>query len=371
MIIPFFTTKYQYKRHSKELNEALTKKAKDGIFILGNSVKNFEERLSEWTGAEYAIGVASGSDALILALDAFDLKKGSEVITSPFTFFSSVSCIVRNNLKPVFVDIDSDTFNIDPSKIESYLHHSTRNVSAILPIHLFSQTADMDKIISISKKYNLKVLEDSAESFGVRYNGVHAGLLGDAGILSFFPTKTLGAYGDAGAVITNNKDIADKIKIVRVHGANPKYYYGYIGYNSRMDAIQAEVLLAKMNFVDEEIKEREKVVELYNERLKDIDEVITPKVIDKVSPVWYVYNIRVKKRDELQNYLKEKGIGTIMYYPKSLHLQECLKYLGYKKGDFPVSEKTCNEVLALPLFPGITEEMVEYVCEGIKEFYKF
>jgi dTDP-4-amino-4,6-dideoxygalactose transaminase len=364
--VPFFTTKFQYERHKEKINEALIRKAKSGEFILGSSVKEFEEKLSQYTGAKYSIAVASGTDALILALDAMDLPEGSEVITTPFSFFSSTSCIVKNGLKPVFVDVDEKTFNIDVHLIEDKV---SKDTSALLPVHLFCQTSQMDEIMRISKKYGLKVLEDSAESFGVRYRGIQAGLIGDAGVLSFFPTKTLGAYGDAGAVITNDIEIAEKVRILRVHGASPKYFHRYIGYNSRMDAIQAEVLKAKMDFVAEEIKEREEVVRLYNKELSEVEEVKTPEVIEGVVPVWYVYSIRARKRDKLRDFLRERGIGTTVYYPRPLHLQECFKYLGYKKGDFPVAEKLCQEALALPLFPGITRDMVRYVCKAIKDFY--
>jgi dTDP-4-amino-4,6-dideoxygalactose transaminase len=364
--VPFFTTKFQYERHKEKINEALIKKAESGEFILGSSVREFEEKLSQFTGAKYSIAVASGTDALILALDAMNLPKRSEVITTPFSFFSSTSCIVRNGLKPIFVDVDERTFNINVQLIEDKINENT---SAILPVHLFCQTSQMDEVVRLSEKYDLKVLEDSAESFGVKYKGIHAGLIGDAGVLSFFPTKTLGAFGDAGAVITNSEEIAEKVRILRVHGASPKYFHRYIGYNSRMDAIQAEVLKVKMDFVEEEIKERERAVHIYNKILNEVEEVKIPEVIKEVEPVWYVYNVRVKERDKLREYLKEKGVGTAVYYPKPLHLQECFEYLGYSEGDFPVAERLCKEVLALPLFPGITEEMVRYVCEGIKNFY--
>lgn len=364
--IPFFTLKYQFERHGEVLANALIDKAEQGGFILGSSVEQFEKELSQFTGAKHTIGVASGTDALILALDAMDLPEGSEVITTPFSFFSSTSCVVKNGLKPVFVDVDEKTCNIDVCLIEEKIGENT---AALLPVHLFCQTAPMDKMMELSKKYGLKVLEDSAESFGVRYRGIHAGLIGDAGVLSFFPTKTLGAYGDAGAVVTNDDEIAEKVRILRVHGASPKYFHKYIGYNSRLDAIQAEVVRTKLDFVEEEIEEREKAASLYQEKLSEVEEVKTPEVIEGVEPVWYVYNIKAQKRDELKKHLSEKGIGTVIYYPKPLHLQECFKYLGYQEGDLPIAEKLCQEVLALPLFPGITEDMVLRVCREIKNFY--
>jgi dTDP-4-amino-4,6-dideoxygalactose transaminase len=366
--VPFFTLKYQFEKHGKKLAQALVDKAERGDFILSQSVEQFEEKLSRFTGAKYVVGVASGTDALILALDALGLPKGSEVITTPFSFFSSTSCIVKNGLKPVFVDVDERTYNIDACLIDEKVGENT---VALLPVHLFCQTAQMDKIMEVSKKYSLKVLEDSAESFGVRYRGVHAGLIGDVGVLSFFPTKTLGAYGDAGAVITNDEEIAEKVRVLRVHGASPKYFHRYIGYNSRLDALQAEVLKVKMDFVDLEIKEREKAVSLYQEKLREVEEVKTPEVIEGVEPVWYVYTIRAQRRDELKKYLLEKGVSTVIYYPKPLHLQKCFGYLGYQESDFPVAEKLCREVLALPLFPGITEDMVLKVCREIRNFYAF
>jgi len=370
--VSFFTSTRGYIEKKKEFDEAISKVLLSGMFIMGAEVKELEELVAQYTGAKYAVGVASGTDALLLSSDILGFKKGKEVITSPFTFFSSVSCIYKNGAKPVFVDVDEDTFNINTNLIEGKINENT---IGILPVHLFSQMADMDQVISISEKYNLKVLEDAAESFGMCWKGNgketrHSGTIGDMGIYSFFPTKTLGAYGDAGMIVTNNEELYKLAKAYRVHGATKKYHHDYVGYNSRLDTIQAAVLKVKMKYVDEAIHNREIVAGWYKDRLSDCSEIILPKIKGNQTPVYYVFNIRTQKRDELQKFLKDNGIQTTIYYPKPLHLQKCFEGLGYKKGDFPVAEKLCNEVLALPIYPEIREDEVAYVCNKIKEFYK-
>lgn len=366
MQIPFFTNKYQDQRYGREIREKIDDLIKKGIFILGNEVKEFEEKVQDFINVKHAIGVANGSDALFLAVLVLDLPPGSEVITTPFTFFSSTSCISRNKLKPVFVDVNEDTYNIDVDKIEEKI---TERTSCILPVDLFSHTPDYDKIQQLAKKYNLKIIEDSAEAFGMKWRDNFAGTLGDIGVFSFFPTKTLGCFGDGGMVTTNDDVLAEKIRTFRVHGASKKYFHKYIGINSRLDTIQAGILNVKMRFINEEIEERKRIVDRYFDKLRAIEQIKLPVVEKQADPVWYVFTIQCERRDELQNYLKNNGIGTFIYYPVTMHLQECFKYLGYKKGDFPVSEGLCNKVLALPVFIGMTDEMTEYVCDKIKEFY--
>ncbi len=371
MEVNFFTSKREYHEKKAEFDKAVLTVMENGNFILGEEVRQLESQVEAFTGAKFAVGVASGSDALTITADILGFKAGKEIITSPFTFFASVSCITRNGAKPVFVDIDEDTFNINAEIIENKI---TENTVGILPVHLFSQMADMDKIMELAKRYDLKVLEDAAEAYGMRWNGNdevsrHSGCIGDFGIFSFFPTKTLGAYGDAGMIVTNSEELYNLAKAYRIHGATKKYYHKYVGYNSRLDTMQAAILLVKMKYIQESIEKRKIVAEWYSEGLANIESVKIPKGKFNQKPVFYVYNIIVEKRDDLVTYLKENEIQTSIYYPRPLHMQECFKDLGYKKGDFPVAEKVSEQILALPIYPEITQKEVKYVCECIKKFY--
>jgi UDP-2-acetamido-2-deoxy-ribo-hexuluronate aminotransferase len=370
MEVKFFTSKREYHEKKAEFDTAVLSVMEKGNFILGEEVRQLEESVEAFTGAKYAIGVASGSDALTITADILGFKEGKEVITSPFTFFASVSCITRNGAKPVFVDIDEDTFNINAEAIEEKI---TENTVGILPVHLFSQMADMDKIMEVAKKHDLKVLEDAAEAYGMRWTGEgetsrHSGTIGDFGIFSFFPTKTLGAYGDAGMIVTNDEKLYELAKAYRVHGATQKYHHDYVGYNSRLDTMQAAILLVKMQYIQNAIEKRAIIAKWYDEGLANIQDVKIPKGKFNQESVYYVYNILSEKRDKLAAYLKENGIQTSIYYPRPLHMQECFQELGYKKGDFPVSEKISEQILALPIYPEITKDEVEYVCNCIKNF---
>lgn len=372
MKVNFYTSVREYEEKKSEFNNAIKSVVESGSFILGKPVTDLEEAVEKYTGAKYAIGVASGSDALVIASDILGFKDGKEVITSPFTFLASASCIIRHKGKPVFVDIDEETLSIDTSKIEEKINENT---VGILPIHLFNQMANMDKIMELSNKYNLKVLEDAAEAFGMRWKGngteyKHSGTIGDFGIYSFFPTKTLGGYGDGGMIVTNDDELAKLAKSFRVHGASKKYHYDYIGYNSRLDSIQAAVLGVKLKYIDEAIKKRGEVAKLYTEMLSDIKEIRIPKVKGDQKAVYYVFNILAENRDGLAAYLKENEIGYSIYYPMPLHMQKAFKYLGYKEGDFPVAEKLAKEVIALPIYPEITRDEIEYVCDTIRKFYR-
>ncbi|MEF9951265.1 MAG: DegT/DnrJ/EryC1/StrS family aminotransferase [Clostridium sp.] len=371
MKVNFYTSQREYEQKKEEFNKAIISSIENGVSTLGPEVKKLEEEIKEFTGAKHAIGVASGTDALVLAADILGFKDGAEVITSPFTFFASASCIARCGAKPVFIDIDEETFNIDANKIEENITDKTKG---ILPVHLFLQMADMDKIMDIANKHDLRVLEDAAEAFGMRWIGngeeaKHAGTIGDFGIFSFFPTKTLGGYGDGGMIVTNDDKLYEMAKIYRVHGASKKYHHEFIGYNSRLDSIQAAVLSVKMKYISDSIEKREEIASWYIEGLKDVKEVRIPGVKGNQQHVYYVFNILAEKRDELANRLKEKEVGFSIYYPKPLHLQECFKYLGHKEGDFPVSEKISKEIIALPMYAEITREEVDYVCSVIREFY--
>lgn len=371
MLVKFYDSVREYKNLKKEFDSAIEKVMKRGDFILGKEVKELEDEIKKFTGAKHAAAVASGTDALVITADILGFKKNREVITTPFTFFSSVSSITRNGGKPVFVDIDEETFNMNADLIEEKI---TEKTSGILPVHLFLQISDMNKIMKTADKYNLRVLEDSAEAFGMKIrtsddNYLHAGTIGDFGIFSFYPTKTLGAYGDAGMIITNNDELFEKAKSYRIHGASKKYYHEYIGYNSRLDTIQAAVLLIKLKHIKNSIERRNKLAEIYNKELSSIAELRFPKIKGDQKHVYYVFNILTSKRDELSQHLKENNIQHTIYYPKPLHLQDCFQYLGYKKGDFPVSEKISEEILALPMYPELTEEEIKYTADKIKEFF--
>jgi dTDP-4-amino-4,6-dideoxygalactose transaminase len=372
MKVNFYTSQREYNEKKSEFHKAIFDIIEKGSFILGPDVTKFEEEIKKYTGAKHAIGVASGTDALVIASHILGFTDGREVITSPFTFLASTSCIAKHNAKPVFVDIDEDTFELNTSNLEEKI---TSNTTGIIPIHLFSQMNNMDKIMEIASKHNLRVLEDAAEAFGMKWKGngtsyKHSGTIGHMGIFSFFPTKTLGGYGDGGMIVTNDDKLAEMTKMFRVHGASKKYHYDYIGYNSRLDSLQAAILSVKLKYIDEAIKKRETIANWYVDRLSDCEQVRFPKIKGEQMPVYYVFNILAEKRDELAAFLKENEIGHSIYYPIPLHLQKCFSYLGHKKGDFPVSEKISNEILALPIYPEITEEEVDFVCETIKKFYR-
>lgn len=372
MKVKFYTSTREYREKKAEFDIAIESYIENGISTLGKEVQEFEKEVQNFTGAKHAIAVASGTDALVIASDILGFKEGKEVITSPFTFLASTSCIAKHGGKPIFVDIDKDTFNIDINKIEEKIN---KNTVGIIPIHLFSQMADMDAVMTLADKYHLRVLEDAAEAFGMRWMGKedklkHSGTIGDFGIFSFFPTKTLGAYGDGGMIVTNDDELAKVARSYRVHGATVKYHYDYIGYNSRLDGIQAAVLNVKMKYINDAIKKRDTIAKWYLERLKDCTEIILPKIKGNQESVYYVFNILTEKRDELAEYLKKNEIQYSIYYPMPLHLQKCFSYLGYKKGDFPIAESVSERILALPIYPEITKQEVDFVCETIKNFFK-
>ena len=370
MKVPFYDATREYKIYKNEFDSAIADVLDSGTFILGQQVQDFEEAVCKYTGAKYAVGTANGSDALVIASDILGYKQGAEVITPVFTFFASTSCIARLGGKPVFCDVDEDTFCIDIKDAENRVTDKTKG---ILPVHLFLQTADMASCMELAKKHNLTVLEDAAEAFGMRtiYKGEHhAGTIGDFGVFSFFPTKTLGGYGDGGMIVTNNEELFRKAKSYRTHGSTKKYHHDYIGYNSRLDTLQAAILSVKLNHIDNAIQKRAKHAAQYREMLKNIAEIKLPVIKTGNKEVNYVFCVKAENRDELDKYLKSKEIGTSIYYPIPLHLQKCFEHYGYKKGGFPVSEKLCETVIALPMFPELTEDEVGFVCESIKEFYK-
>ena len=366
MKVPFFTDTRYYKEHKQEIDNAILEVLERGDYILGKAVKDFEENVAKYLGTKNAIGVSSGSEALFLSLKALGIKEGDEVITTPFTFFASVSAIVRTGATPVFVDIDENTFNIDVGQIEEKITEKTK---MILPVHLFLQTAEMDKINEIAKKYNLYVLEDAAEAFGMEYKDKKAGTISDIGIYSFYPTKTLGAYGDAGLVVTNNDKFAEEVRALRNHGQKERYYYNQMGYNARIDSIQAAILNVKLKHIESDIEKRKQIGIKYNNALSKIDGLSIPVIAENRKEVYYVYSILTEKRDELAEFLNSNGIGTSIYYPLPLHLQKVFANLGYKKGDFPIAEKISQKILALPLFPTLKDEEIDYVIKNIKDFF--
>lgn len=373
MKINFYESQREYKEKKHEFDGAIKNIIDSGAFILGNEVKTFEEEIKDFTGAKHAIGVASGTDALVIASDILGFSDNKEIVTTPFTFLASTSCLAKHGGKPVFVDIDEESCGMDVGQLEVAINDNTVGV---LPIHLFNQMCDMDKIMEIAKKHDLKVLEDAAEAFGMRWQMEgeeryrHAGTIGDMGVFSFFPTKTLGGYGDGGMIVTNSDELADMCRMFRIHGASKKYHYDYIGYNSRLDAMQAAVLRVKLKYINNAIENRGRVAKLYTEGLKNIEGVKVQGIKSaNQKNVYYVFNIFAENRDGLAEFLKSKGVATSIYYPKPLHLQKCFEYLGYKEGQFPVTEKMCKQILALPIYPELTNEEAEYICECIKEFY--
>lgn len=368
MKIPMLDLSEQYLSLKNDIITALDEVMTSSHFILGNQVKTLEANVAEYVHANYGVGVGNGSDAIHIALQALGVKEGDEVITTPFTFFATAGAIVRAGAKPVFVDIDPITFNIDPTKIEAAITEKTK---AIIPVHLYGQAADMDPILEIAKKHNLVIVEDAAQAIGAEYKGKKVGEIGDATTYSFFPTKNLGAYGDGGMIVTKNEEAAEMMRIIRVHGSKPKYYHKVLGYNSRLDELQAAVLNVKLPHLAEWSEARRQNAEVYNELLSELGEFVqTPVAKEENYHVYHQYTLRVKNRDELQAFLKENGVASMVYYPVALHLQPVFENLGYKEGDFPETEKACREALSLPMFPELKREQQEYVVEQIKKFYQ-
>ncbi len=350
MKIPLVDLKAQYKQIKDEIDEAIQGVIHSGQFILGSEVEAFESEIAAYCGTKYAIGVASGTDALQLALIACGIKPGDEVITTPFTFIATAETIAKCGATPVFADIDPETCNVDPAKLESKINHKTK---AILPVHLYGQPVDMSPVLELAQKYNLKIIEDCAQAFGAEYRHKKVGCLGDAGCLSFFPSKVLGAYGDGGMVITNDPSIAERVKTLRNHGCKEKYYHLIPGFNSRLDSLQAAILRVKLRHINEWIELRQQKALLYCQLLERIGGIKPPYVAPYSRHVFNYYTIRLSsglRRNKLKEFLGSQGVATAIYYPLSLHLQEIYKSLGYELGDFPQSERAQEEVLSLEMF---------------------
>ena len=369
MNIPLVDLKVQYTSIKKEIDEAVRMVIERGAFILGPGVEALESEIAAYLGVKYAIGVASGTDALQLALLACGIKPGDEVITTTFTFIATAESIAKCGARPVFVDIDPKTYNIEPSQIESKITNKTR---AILPVHLYGQPAAMGHILELAGTHNLQVIEDCAQALGAEYKGRKVGSLGNAGCLSFFPSKNLGAYGDGGMVVTNDAQIAETVRVLRVHGSKTSYQHVMHGFNSRLDALQAAILRVKLKHLDRWNELRCSKAALYTGLLSQVDRIEPPDFEKNYKSSCNYYTIRIKgsrlSRDELRKYLEFKGIQTMVYYPLSLHLQEVYKYLGYKPGDFPESERAQEEVLSLPMYPELSQQQVENIVRAIREF---
>ena len=366
MKVPLLDLKRQYASIKDEIDNAVHEVLERTQFILGDEVKEFESNIAKYCGSSYAVGVASGTDALLLALRACGVGPGDEVLIPDFTFFATAGVVSRLGATPVFVDIDKDTYNIDPSLIENKI---TKKTKAIIPVHLFGQCADMDPLLEICKKHKIKVVEDAAQAIGAEYKGRKAGTIGDFGCFSFFPSKNLGGAGDGGMVITDDQDLAETVRKLRVHGASQKYFHAMVGYNSRLDTLQAAILNVKLRYLHKWSGKRKERASFYDSALKDLD-IEIPRVESFNRHIYHQYTIAVKKRDQLKEHLTKNQIGSSIYYPLPLHLQECYKSLGHKEGDFPISEKRAKEVISLPIFPEITQDEQEFVVKTIKEFYK-
>jgi dTDP-4-amino-4,6-dideoxygalactose transaminase len=365
MAVPLLDLGRQYAKLKPELDAAVVNVLTHGKFILGPEVKKLEEEIAEMCDVKYAVGVTSGTDALLLALRAADVTWGHEVITTDFSFFATAGVIHRLGAKPVFVDIEPDTYNIDPNLIEAAITPKTK---AIVPVHLFGQVADMDPIMEITSKHGIKVVEDAAQTIGSEYKNRKAGSMGDFGCFSFFPSKNLGAGGDGGIIVMNDESDHDLCRILRVHGAKPKYYHKIVGYNSRLATIQAAILLTKLPHLRNWSEKRIEHAKKYDEAFAGLKNLTRPVVKDYTTfHIYNQYTIAIPNRDEIQAKLKEAGIGCEIYYPVPFHRQECFAYLGHKPDEFPISTKASAEVLSIPIYPELTEAEQEEVIGTIKK----
>ncbi|MBN1066128.1 DegT/DnrJ/EryC1/StrS family aminotransferase [Clostridium botulinum] len=393
MNIPLIDLKAQYKSISEDLDRVTKEVLSSANYIMGKNVSDFEKDFADYIGVKHAISVGNGTDALVIALKSLGIGAGDEVITSTFTYFASAECISAVGAKPVFVDAEKDTFNIDPSKIEEKI---TKKTKAIIPVHIFGQSADMDEINKIAKKYNLKVIEDACQAVGAKYKGKMIGALSDMACFSFFPTKNLSCAGDGGMIVTSDDNVATIARALRTHGSgetgqkaynllnninedidksntgddtvyNPLKYYNYlIGYNSRLDAIQAAILKVKLPHLDKWNSKRKEIAKIYDENFK-ASNVVTPSVREENESVYHQYVLQTEDREKMLNKLKDKGVAAGVYYPVPLHLQKVYKDLGYKEGDMPVAEYLSHRTFAIPVYPELTEEQIRYIIDSIKE----
>jgi len=364
MQVPLLDLKVQYAAIKNEILTAVSEVLDSQQCIGGPKVAELEKKIAAYSNCKFAVGVSSGTDAILNSLMSLNIGSGDEVITTPFTFFATAGCIARTGAKPVFVDIDPKTYNINPELISKAV---TKRTKAIIPVHLFGQMCDMDAIMEIAGKYNLAVIEDAAQSIGSIYKGKKSGSIGTAGCFSFFPSKNLGGIGDGGMIVTNDQQLYERMMIMRDHGQQPRYYYKCIGGNFRLDPIQAAALLIKLPHLDKWAQQRRQNAAYYDKKFAGT-KVRTPYISPNSVSVYNQYCIRVPKRDELAAYLQKNNVGCAIYYPVPLHLQECFKYLNYKAGDLPESEKAAKEILAIPIYPELTDEMKDYVVKTILSF---
>lgn len=373
MNVPLLDLRAQHEPLHADVMAAIERVVRSNEFIMGKEVTALEEAVAKYCGTKYGIGVSSGTDALLVALMALDIKAGDEVITPSYSFFATAGVVSRLGATPVFAECDPVTYNLDP---ESFRKKITKNTKAVIPVHLYGQMADMDPIMAIAAEHGIPVVEDAAQAIGSEYkDGRRACSIGAVGCLSFFPSKNLGAMGDAGAVVTNDENLAEKLRVLRVHGGKPKYYHSVIGGNFRIDAMQSAILNVKLPHLDSWTAGRQRNAERYERLFAELDvpNVTLPQPVYKNSGAkhYHIYNqfvIRSPKRDALRDFLKQNGVNTEIYYPVPFHLQQCFAPLGYKQGDFPESEKAANETLALPIYPELTEEQQRYVVETIRKF---
>ena len=385
MTVPLLDLKPQYQALKAELDEAMLKVAASQMFVLGPAVRELEEKLAGYSGAKHGIGLSSGTDALLIALMAYEIGVGDEVVTSPYTFFATGGTIARVGARPLFLDIDPVTCNLRVDLVAEFLRggcerragglynrESGGRVRALMPVHLYGQCADMDPLMALGREFGLPVIEDAAQAIGAEYtNGRRAGGIGDVGCLSFFPTKNLGAFGDAGMCVTNDDALAAKLRMLRVHGMEPKYYHALIGGNFRIDELQAAVLLVKFRHLESWHAGRQRNAAYYDEALRRTPataRVVTPTACPGQRHIYNQYVIRVPDRDRLRAYLAECGVGTEVYYPVPLHMQQCFAYLGYRPEDCPESERAARETLALPIYPELSEAQLKHVVESVSAF---
>jgi len=373
MQVPLLDLKAQYSPIKTEVESAIAEVMQSQLFILGPKVEECEEAIARYCNCAHAIGMSSGSDALLACLMAENIGPGDEVITTPYTFFATVGAIARVGARPIFIDIDPLTYNLNANELESKITKQTR---AIIPVHLYGQMAEMDTLMSVARKYGLIVIEDAAQAIGAQYKGRRSGSIGHYGCFSFFPSKNLGAAGDGGMVVTQESDRANKLKCLRAHGSKPKYHHRIIGGNFRLDALQAAIVTVKLRYLDQWTVARQKNAKKYRELLSEAllpisDErsaSVTSPCVKTERHIFNQYVIRASRRDQLQDWLKKRKIETEIYYPVPLHLQECFSYLGHEVGAFPESERAANETLALPIYPELSQDQIRYVVDCIRDF---
>jgi dTDP-4-amino-4,6-dideoxygalactose transaminase len=388
MTVPLLDLKAQYATIRAEVDAAVSGVLESQKFILGSQVTAFEEEIAQLCGANHAVAVASGTDALLISLKALGVGPGDAVVTVPFTFFATAGAIVNLGGRPLFVDINEASYNMDPEALSQLLlrecsfnlsshrlvHKSSKtSIKAIVPVHLYGQCADMEKIRQIARRYRLPIVEDACQAIGAEYGGMRAGAMGDLGCFSFFPTKNLGGAGDGGMITTSDADLAARVRLLRTHGAETKYFHSIVGLNSRLDEIQAAILRAKLRHLDEWSNKRSRNAAYYEEKFNAaglLAHIALPAICPGRTHIFHQYVIRCKKRNELQEFLKSREIGSEIYYPLSLHEQKCFEYLHYNAADFPRSRKAAEQVLALPVHPELTNEQIAYVVSSIAEFYR-